>query len=154
MQIECCCCKVTKDCSGFQKHKSTKTGFQKQCRDCRKSYARTLNGKAMQKSRSQTYGKTKAGIASRIASKKRFRQTERGKITGKAQDAVNNAIKGGKLKKANEYACKYCLVKNEPTYLKRADEYHHWKGYAKEYWLDVIPLCTTCHGKADYPTPA
>jgi hypothetical protein len=29
----------------------------------------------------------------------------------------------------------------------RATDYDHYKGYARENWLDVEPVCTPCHGK-------
>lgn len=54
-----------------------------------------------------------------------------------AHQAVRRARKSGKLPEASEVQCAFC---GEP-----AQEWHHHKGYAREHWLDVIPLCIPCH---------
>lgn len=84
---------------------------------------------------------------------KRYSKTERGKkaaSTGqrnyiqnhperkRAHGAINNAVRHGKMKPASDFICVHC-------YNKQAEHYHHYKGYDKEHWLDVIPVCATCH---------
>ena len=54
-----------------------------------------------------------------------------------AHDAVKYAIRTGKLPRATDRACAHC---GEP-----AAQYHHHKGYAREHWLEVTPLCVRCH---------
>lgn len=56
-------------------------------------------------------------------------------IQTKARAAVSQAVCAGKLPRVFTRKCKCGKV---------AQEYHHWS-YAKEHWLDVIPLCTQCH---------
>ncbi|MFA7100659.1 MAG: hypothetical protein WC196_02710 [Bacilli bacterium] len=56
----------------------------------------------------------------------------------KARYAVYVAIKQGKLPKARDRVCLYC---DNMAYV-----WHHHKGYAKENWLDVIPVCSKHHG--------
>ena len=54
----------------------------------------------------------------------------------KAQNAVGNAVRDGRLLKP-EY-CQHCNT-NE-----RQIQGHHWS-YLNEHWLDVVWLCTKCH---------
>lgn len=58
-----------------------------------------------------------------------------------AGQAVYRAVRAGKMPHASTLPCKEC---GNP-----AREYHHHNGYAREHWLDVIPLCIPCHVKAD-----
>lgn len=59
----------------------------------------------------------------------------------KAHKAVYYAVKVGKLPPAWSMVCEDCQE-------SAAANYHHHKGYSEEYKLDVIALCTECHGKA------
>lgn len=55
-----------------------------------------------------------------------------------AVNAVNMAVKAGKMQPATAYPCATCGI--------QADEHHHWS-YEKSHRLLVIPLCTRCHSK-------
>lgn len=55
----------------------------------------------------------------------------------RARNKVNNAVAGGKLPRASTFSCVNC---GGP-----AKDYHHHKGYAPEFWLDVVPVCRACH---------
>jgi hypothetical protein len=55
-----------------------------------------------------------------------------------AGHAVEAALKRGKLRKPK--ACEDCGKRGRV-------EGHHHKGYAPEYWLDVLWLCAPCHAK-------
>lgn len=59
----------------------------------------------------------------------------------RARYAVRDAVKYGKIPPASTLPCAGCGA--------QAAHYHHHRGYAKEYRLDVIPLCVVCHGAAD-----
>jgi hypothetical protein len=59
-----------------------------------------------------------------------------------AHDAVKRAVQAGKLPPVKTLICAHCKI-------RQADNYHHHKGYAKEHWLDVKPLCYFCHSAAD-----
>lgn len=54
-----------------------------------------------------------------------------------AHKAVTLAIYHKTLPKASECACTHCE--------KTAGDYHHHNGYDEQHWLDVIPLCKSCH---------
>ena len=57
----------------------------------------------------------------------------------KAKDHVAWLVRSGKKPPARTLKCRQCG--------KQAEEYHHHKGYAKEHWEDVIPLCRSCQNK-------
>ena len=61
-----------------------------------------------------------------------------------ARDAVSNAIKRGALPKAQDCPCGYCG--------HSTTAYHHHKGYRKEHFLDVVPVCDACHQTAEVDT--
>ncbi len=63
------------------------------------------------------------------------RYKDRQKI--RARDAVSNAIKRGELPPAQQCSCVRC---GQP-----AAAYHHHKGYRRENFLDVKPVCHDCH---------
>lgn len=58
-----------------------------------------------------------------------------------ARQLVNEAVQRGKIPAARQLACVRC---GQP-----AAEYHHWRGYGFEDWLNVVPVCRPCH--ATYP---
>jgi hypothetical protein len=62
----------------------------------------------------------------------------RNKHKRKAQSAVSNAVRDGKL--TNVVSCEHCGTSEKKI------QGHHWS-YLPEHWLDVSWLCTTCHGK-------
>lgn len=54
-----------------------------------------------------------------------------------AHDAVAKAISAKKIPPAKNLNCAECD--------DSAKDYHHHNGYEKEHWLDVTPLCRSCH---------
>ena len=69
-------------------------------------------------------------------------------LHGLANGAVARAISAGRLVRSS--FCEACggrgdlrLISNMPIHL------HHWS-YDREYWLDVIPLCVSCHRRVHY----
>ena len=55
----------------------------------------------------------------------------------KAQQVVGSHIKNGTIPKASSLQCTDCI--------NPAKHYHH-ESYLEEHWLDIVPLCTACHG--------
>ena len=110
--------------------------------------------KVSQSKSNKKYKKTEKGKASTLKAKQKYRKTIKGKLARKiinknyrvchpnqimAQQAANNAIAVGRMRRPDSLLCRYCL--------KPAEQYHHWHGYAPEHWLDVIPVCQKCHRK-------
>ncbi len=61
-----------------------------------------------------------------------------------AKNAVNNAIKEGRLLPVKTQLCADCG--------KQAQNYHH-ESYAPEHQLDVVPLCRSCHKQRHLKPP-
>ena len=129
----CSRCKQIKHIFEFNKDKQNKDGFRGYCKICQMdiqaNYRQSENGKVI---------------------RNRYRLSEKGKVANrryktcrpnqiKAGNAVIYAIRNGKLISPKFLLCHYCP--------KPAQQYHHWHGYEKEYWLDVIPVCIKCHNK-------
>lgn len=172
----CSKCKETKPISEFYKRSDSRDGYRNACKACDLKYSRTEKGKAIQKRYRQS-GKGKAAyrkvqdryrqsekgkaIQKRYqksekfkTAQKRYEQSEKGKKArskqikrfkirhpeqSKAHEAVKNAIKTGRLPRPDSLTCHYCPA--------RAKQYHHYKGYEPEHWLDVVPVCIKCHGE-------
>lgn len=145
---DCYKCKQIKPISEFHKHK--RKGFQHYCKPCQKKYNQGERNKAFQK----RYRQSKEGKAANLKAFKKYQKTQKYKVATrnrskrykiihpeliKANKAVSNAIRDGKLPRPDTLQCNYCP--------KQAEQYHHWKGYAKEHWLDVVPACRKCHRK-------
>jgi len=126
-------------------------------------YRKTPNGKAAHRKGEAKYKKTPKGKAAKAkyrqspkgkASRRKevakYRQSPNGKATMKrfnarhpnnvrAKNAVNNAIRDGRLPRPDTRRCHCCP--------NPAQQYHHWYGYKPEHWLDVVPVCKKCHSK-------
>ena len=109
-----------------------------------RKYQQTKKSKAYQKQ----FRQIEVGIATRKRASAKFHKTEKHKKAYKkyciknpekrhAKNAVNYAVISGKLPRPDTLLCHYCP--------KPAQQYHHHKGYAKEHWLDVVPVCIRCH---------
>ena len=120
----CSKCKIIKSLSEFYKDHNRKNGYHYQCKTClskyKEKYLRTEQGKTTLR---------KKGLRYRIRHPKQYL----------ACKALSSAIRYGKLPPAKTLQCHYCPA--------QAKEYHHHKGYAREYQLDVIPVCIPCHGE-------
>lgn len=114
--------------TNFHRHKASKDGFYQQCKICKNEYTKTDKGIEIRKNKI----------------KKRYEKYPEKK---KAKEAVKYAVKLGEIPKIKTQKCLCCD--------EQAIHYHHWS-YEKEHWLDVIPLCRTCHvdihnGLISYP---
>ena len=127
----CSKCKEIKLLSEFHKDQTKKDFHRPDCKVCNLK-------------RGREYFQTEQGKASRI----RYCQSEKKKATKKrfcirhpeqwkAENALNYAVRTGKLPRPDSLQRHYCDL--------QAKEYHHYLGYASKYWLDVIPVCIKCH---------
>ena len=59
----------------------------------------------------------------------------------KARSRLSSAIASGKMRPAKLRTCVECG--------RAAESYHHHKGYAEGYELDVIAVCNSCHRRIE-----
>jgi hypothetical protein len=162
-----------KPVSQFHKNRTTKDGYAYWCKSCCQKYFNTERSKASHRKYEQSekrkattlkyqqtptrkkatrlhaakYAKSIRGQAKRKA----WRQSQRGKESHrlaiakqyqnnpekvKARKKVTHAVESGQLPKIFTMSCHYCS--------KPATNWHHWKGYALEHALDVVPACRIC----------
>lgn len=114
---QCVRCKQEKEKTSFYQNKATCDGLSSWCMECQKECAR----QQMKTEKRKAYDKNR-------------RKTEK----YKARKQLNKAIERGKIPQVNTKKCVVCG--------KRAQNYHHHKGYDYEHRFDVIPVCTSCHG--------
>lgn len=114
------CCKVAK-----QKWSATSQG-----RNKIRSYGRTATAKANYK----RFYQTEKGIASR----RRGKLAEKLSLKSRARDAVKRALACGKLFRTN--LCVSCFDIGKTNF-------HHYIGYEPHNRLNVMELCTKCHGE-------
>lgn len=65
-----------------------------------------------------------------------------------ARQQVALKVRNGEMPSAKELPCVWCSHVCDETAADHEHEYHHHRGYSAEHFLDVIPLCKACHGKA------
>lgn len=153
---KCFKCGEVKELSEFYKHPKMADGHVNKCKECNKKDVREnrLDKKDYYDNydRNRPNHKERAKKASeRIKelynSDEEFRQTilkhkrswsEKNQHKRKAQHAAGNAIRDGKLTRSDR--CEHCGTSEKKI------QAHHWS-YEPENWLDVIWLCTECHGK-------
>lgn len=140
LDYECKTCKAIRRRTPQYRERMRIHSRTEQWKKANKRYQRSEKGKAADRARKSTPdGKERL---------RRYRQSEAGKrverrvldkypIHRKARTAVYNAVRDGKLPRASMLQCSRCLG--------QAQQYHHHNGYEKEHWLDVIPLCISCH---------
>jgi len=151
----CSKCKDPKPSQAFYKDTHSASGLTCQCRDClniqQEKYRQSPHGIAKR----TAWVKSDNGKACLNRGRKKFESTEKGKLArrqivlrhqrrhpdrAKARRQLNNAAARGKIARPKE--CEQCCQGGRI-------EAHHHKGYAPEFWLDVLWLCCSCHKKAN-----
>jgi len=142
----CTKCGIPKPLGDFQRDTSKKIGYDQPCKECRNkaNKERYKNNPEKHKAAARQWSQvnpTYHAEWTRVNPKKMRVIAKRLRIKfpekTKARVAVAEAIKLGKLPRAKSLKCVRC---GNP-----AQDYHHHKGYAREHWLDVVPVCKKCH---------
>lgn len=146
----CRTCKQTKTLTEFYKRNSSKDGHRNDCKVCFNKMVYKYQQTEKYKATKKRYRQSEKGKEVQRKGTFRYNQSEKGKAYYRkyrkeynvlhpeqrnARNAVIHAIEKGRLPHPDSLQCS-C---GEP-----AKHYHH-KSYAKEHWLDVIPVCTKCH---------
>jgi len=144
----CFKCNMSKPIDEFYKHKKTADGHLNKCKDCTKSDANKHREKNIEKVRA--YDRNRPNKAERAQKQNDYLKTEKGKSVSfiatrnyrnsnperyRANTAVGNAIRDGRLIRPNECSC--CGVICKP--------HGHHNNYSKP--LDVIWYCNKCHNQ-------
>lgn len=149
MSKVCSSCKKEKSYSDYSKNRSRSDGYAHYCKDCANGAFKQWkddNRDAWRKSKRQNY----ADNIERERERARTRRKENPEPLRRhnstynrnhpermnAVNCVNRAIARGELIPVSECNCSFC---GSP-----ADEYHH-ESYAENDWLNVTPLCRSCH---------
>lgn len=160
----CSKCGESKPLSEFTKRSANKDGLRETCKPCSRAISREYH-----------YANRESRLAQiteyRLANKEKLAETERARradpayrekcsvdlkewrennrdhvaaynrsLPVRARSAVNTAVRKGQLPPPDTMVCDSC---DEAL----ADHYHHVHGYEPEHWLNVIALCTECHGR-------
>ena len=145
MKKTCSKCELTKEITMFYKSVRRIDGHSSHCKACngeyqkkswrkksRREYYLSSEGKAYK----EKYNNSLVGKEANLRAVRKYRDKYPEKT--KAGDAVQGAVRLGKLSRINTQECNNCG--------SQAQNYHH-PSYAKEDRLNVIPLCLDCHWK-------
>jgi hypothetical protein len=148
MEKRCAKCKVIKPIDEFGISIKERDGHRSRCKECRSADEKENYKihKDVIKKRTAAYYRTHSDRAYVRKIVKRQQDAIRipmkdsdVALRAKARSVVNNAILYKNFPKASTYLCNVC-------HKRQAAHYHHHKGYETKHWLDVIPVCTRCHG--------
>lgn len=152
----CFKCGVEKPLAEFYKHQQMPDGHLNKCKECTKIDVKT--NRDTKKDYYLEYDRNRPNKDERNLShserhklkyhsdetfRKSVKQRKRGwvernPLKRKAQCAAGNAVRDGKLERKT--SCEHCDTTESKL------QKHHWS-YSEEHWLDVVWLCTKCHGK-------
>jgi len=132
---------VPQDIDNFHKNILSVDSHNIYCKDCQKIVAERYLSKNVDEIRRKERERYWAGRKKPL-NRIRKRNEEPALMLhpekGAARLAVLNAKRRGEIPFASSLICADCG--------KPAKHYHH-ESYLPEHWLDVVPLCTLCHGK-------
>jgi len=109
----------------------------------RKEYAKSPKAKAQRRDYAQTERGKQVLRISREKYRRADKMTVEGRIKCKARKAIFDEISRGQLLPPGRLRCYYCGA--------QAEQYHHYAGYEKEQWFDVLPVCRKCHHSITHP---
>lgn len=138
---KCFKCGEVKDLTLYYKHSQMADGHLNKCKECTKRDSNKHRDDNLEKVRE--YDRNRPNRVERVKTSgdraKVLRRTDKDfKLKLSARCAVKSAIRNGRLIKSA--CCTVCKDTNTPL------EGHHWS-YLEENWLDVIWLCSKCHGE-------
>lgn len=122
----CFKCREVKDMDCFHKNSTRKSGRAHYCKQCFSAVDKVRN----------TYEKAKKRYYEKSTSDPKKMEKLR------ARGAVYRAVKSGVINKSACEAQKCDVIDGTQA--------HHWLGYSKENWLNVVWLCQKHHSDAHY----
>jgi hypothetical protein len=161
----CTACHITKPIDRFGKDKRHAGGRRRQCKECRRAAYLARTTPEQRRETFAAYRATPVGQEACNRGNRKWRKSAKGRAYYQrpefleynrqkvaryrernpekvaARNAVRSAKKRGDLKPARNCLCSYCG--------HQAHDYHHYKGYAPEHHLTVVPICKVCHQRAE-----
>ena len=134
----CSICGETKEMSEFHVNKASNDGFKAMCRSCALERNRTWrdrNREHIKAYNAQRYA-TMTEYIKRAERKSAVRYPQK----VKARQAVYRKVKIGQFPPAWTMVCEVCEE-------AQAAHWHHHNGYDDKHLVDVMAICTACHGK-------
>lgn len=131
---KCFKCEETKPLSEFYKHAGMADGYLNKCKECARRDVRKNRAEKIEYYREY---ERKRGNHSRPGYDKEYREANPEKH--RAQNAVNNAVRDGRLSKPDR--CSLCGSQTKVN--------GHHPDYSKP--LDVVWVCTQCHYDLHHP---
>lgn len=152
----CFKCGAEKPLSEYYKHKRMADGHVNKCKECNKKDVRENRKDKLEYY--LEFDRNRPNHEERVAKQSELRKLayltcpivreaamDRQRATRKNQPlkykarcCLSNAVRDGKVDKPVN--CEHCASSDKKI------QGHHWS-YLEEHWLDVIWLCTGCHGK-------
>jgi hypothetical protein len=143
----CRSCKEAKPTSEFYPHDGHKDGLSSYCHKCtlqrRAIRYRSGHNRQLKAEYDKRANQTERRKLQRRAAMRRWRS--RNKQSVEAHMAVRWAVYFGILPPLGKTPCGKC---GQPSY-----QYHHTNGMEEPHWIDVVPLCKTCHLAAHRKQP-
>jgi len=131
----CFKCGVEKPLSEFYEHKLMADGHLNKCKECTKRDVKMHRENNPEKVRACDRKRSKAKHRKEYAAKRQVKYRESFPEKYKANNAVTNAIRDGRIDRPNH--CEMCGHPCTP-------HAHHWS-YLEEHMLEVEWLCVVCH---------
>ena len=154
---QCFKCGENKPLSAFYKHSQATDGYVNKCKECTKIAVRANRLDKVEYyneyDRNRSYPGAERSVKAAITVKLKYANDAefkakvdktkaewviRNKTKRSAQLTLSNAVRDGKIIRPT--VCSACGKTDCEI------EGHHWS-YLEEHWLDVMWLCTECHGK-------
>lgn len=148
----CAKCNRLVPLTNFSKQKTTRDGAMARCKDCEGEESRAyrlrnrekLSAKGRERRTDPVYAENRARKRKQWLEQNQAHVHAYGRSQqAKARDAVRYAVQCEDFPPASTQVCEHCQE-------AQARHYHHHKGYSQEFKLDVVALCTECHGKAHW----
>lgn len=146
---QCTLCKEEKPLTDFPRNRSRKDGYEYRCKVCHNRLGKewvSAHSEARRAIKRRNYWKNPEKENAIVKERHKrnpepmrqraIKYGQRHPLRKQAVNAVNMAVASDKMPRVDTLVCAKCE--------KSAKEYHHWS-YETEHWLDVVPLCRSCH---------
>lgn len=143
----CSKCLQPKELTEFNRDARQKDGHRPDCKQCRREKQAQYRNQPDFKERNRINGlEFRRRDRAKPVEERSFRKhsattrnewRHRNPGSASAHNAVYLAVQEGTIRPVTDFFCVHC---GQP-----AQEYHHHLGYERQNWLNVEPVCQSCH---------